>query len=1012
MRTRYGPTIGWPRPQDDFVLYILIRYASMSLLRLFLGRAPVRTKPETNPLIYAVGVVVERARILLLHGAKLDLSGTFVPTNGNGCISALPIEAAVQEGDRKLVDLFLAEGSPVPNRLFSATLPVKGHFSIPARVIPRLLQTDEFVEWAMKLEDKTSLLRAMDLRNYSYRYFNPQEEGDVVGLVRRLRQIGLDLSGDNSFVEILLRQAAYAGHISTIKYLLLESEIPLPRDILLDASLCDHCNEAMICFLIRNKAGVHVVSPGGNTALRYALKYCLSEKSCLERTKVLCDAGCDPSACNLNDCAPIHIAAIRGYTSVFKYLLSIGAPLPPDILLRASSNRDTAFGQEYSDDLGILSPPGTSISISHFRSSAAIPIRFLLAEGADVGVVAANGDTVLHAFLRSIDSDDLHAILESIKMLVAAGCDLENPNSEGETSVVLAFRAGHVPVMKYLLSLHIPLPADILLAALRASRLEDKLPMIKFLLNNGANRHVTSSDGRNVLHHAINEVNHHCFQLFKTLVDAGCDLFACSSHGETLLHAAVRYGRLEVIHYLLSRGLPLPSDILLVASRFYSQNPQFVQFLIDKGADVRATAADGNTPLHLAVQVDSWPGSCALESVKILINAGSDPSALNSSHKTPMHAAVARGHIPIVSHLLLLRIPLPPNILLTASDSDLMTVAPLIRFLVEQGADTSIVTTEGDTALHLALSCQWGDQDDRLETTKILIGAGCDIHACNSAGVTPLLAAAMGGHIAIVEYLLAQGVPLPLSGFLAAASSTRHGSWKTAIIRFLATLDGPDIHFVASNGDTVLHRAVESSSWDERGCLEIVNILVGLGCDPSLQNSAGETPLHISVRSGLISVVKYLLSQATPLPPDVLLSAALENRNMARMMRLLIGEGADPRVANNNGDTPLHVVLKNHSLEPESRRWAIWGWEAIQILLEAGGDPYARNLEGQTSVDLAARKGSCYAENFMRLVKNAPNVRSHGLIRSSELTESPDKTLNFLRCTITQGTKDRRLRVP
>lgn len=49
-------------------------------------------------------------------------------------------------------------------------------------------------------------------------------------------------------------------------------------------------------------------------------------------------------------------------------------------------------------------------------------------------------------------------------------------------------------------------------------------------------------------------------------------------------------------------------------------------------------------------------------------------------------------------------------------------------------------------------------------------------------------------------------------------------------------------------------------------------------------------------------------------------------------MRLLVRVGADPCVANNNGGSLLHVILKR------GVRSSIWRWEAVQILLEAGGD--------------------------------------------------------------------------
>ena len=885
-----------PSLEHDLVLYILIRYAPESLLRLFLGRAPVRVKTGTNPLIYAVTGKVEHARILLSHGAKLDLCGMFVRAYENGCISGLPIEAAIRGGDRKLVDLFFAEGSPVPHRLFSVTLLGEACFPIPTYVMARLLQADEFVEWAKNIEHKSPLLRILDHRNYDLS--NQPMEDDVVVIARRLRQIGCDLSGDNSFIQTLIRQAAYAGHISTIEYFLSEFEVSLPPDMLLDASRNGGSNEAMIRFLIHNGADVYIISTDKNTALHHAMQDYQNEKSCLEKITVLCQVGCDPSTRNMNDRTPMHLAAARGYLHVVKHLLSVGALLPADVLFQALSDRShTTF---IHPDAFRTALPTSVIFLDVPRNDLSM-IRFLLAEGADVRAIAANGDTVLHALLRSPFLRDFRDCLESVKVLITAGCDPGIPNSVGETPVVLAVLACQVPVVKYLLSLHIPLPSDILLSR-QIYRFPDHdlMGMMKILLDNDADRHVTSPDGRNGLHYLIECLPGPSFRAIQTLANAGCDLFARSSDGETLLHVAARRRRFELIQYLLSRGLPLPSDILLVASYFL--NPQQIQFLIDKGADVCAADANGNTPLHRVVHL--YSEYRALEFAKILIGAGSDPSAFNSSHKTPMHVAVNRGYMSVIHYLLSLRAPLPPDIILAASASYSDTIAPLVRHLIENGADATIVAENGNTALHLALVRGLGHQDDPLETTKILVGAGCDIHARNSDGETPLISAARGGHIAIVEYLLSLGAPLPVNAFLAAASC-RHYSRKIPTLRFFAALEGADIHVVASNGNSALHHAAESED-----CLETVKILISMGCDPSLRNSAGKTPLHTCARTGNIPVVKYLLSQGIPLPPDVLLSAAVRNWGMAQMIRFLIREGADPCVANDNGDTPLHVALK------------------------------------------------------------------------------------------------------
>jgi len=189
---------------------------------------------------------------------------------------------------------------------------------------------------------------------------------------------------------------------------------------------------------------------------------------------------------------------------------------------------------------------------------------------------------------------------------------------------------------------------------------------------------------------------------------------------------------MKIMEYLLSLGVLIPPDILLFLSYSHATT-HVIQLLIDKGADVRAVTADGDTPLHHAVFESSE--SSSLQFAELLTAAGSDPRAFNVAHITPMHSAAARGYISVINYLLSLSIPLPLDILLAAASANCTTPGPVFRFLIDEGADTTVVTAEGDTALHLALVGDGFTRGDLLETAKILFMPRCYVDTSISLSI-------------------------------------------------------------------------------------------------------------------------------------------------------------------------------------------------------------------------------------------------------------------------------------
>jgi ankyrin repeat protein len=519
----------------------------------------------------------------------------------------------------------------------------------------------------------------------------PTSQQDVDMIQRRFVQIGCDslLQLD----ETSFRHAVSAGHVSTVQHML-SRNTSLPPDIVLNASCSTTSNAKMIRLCLHMGSNIHTVLSTEDTPLHLTLAshYCLSEDDCSENVQVLIDAGCNPSRHNLADETPIHLAVRNGFISVVEYLLTLHVPLPPDILLAAAESHKASM------------------------------ICLLASKQANVHAIKANGDTPLH---RVLDTpwDNSEENLDCVKILINYGCNLCLPNAFGKTPFDVAVENGHLSVVQYLHSILDPPFSPGILLTIAGSIYSGRAPLIRFLIDEGAGLHITHPSGDTLLHLAmLAPEGTECLKRIKLLVNAGCDSHACNLAGETPFHIAARQGHIPVMEYFLSLGISVPSGIMLTQ---LDGNPHIpgppphysvVRFLLKIGGDIHTVTKDGATLLHLSVKI--YPEEDALELAKYLVYAGCIPHALNSLQKTPIHIAAQSGFTSVIKYLLSLDTELPSDILLTASAS-YSNIAPLIHYLIQEGANVSAATMEGDTPLHLVLS--GGDEDDRLECVTILV---------------------------------------------------------------------------------------------------------------------------------------------------------------------------------------------------------------------------------------------------------------------------------------------------
>ena len=742
------------------------------------------------------------------------------------------------------------------------------------------------------------------------------DENEALEAVKLLVGYGCSHLEANSRGKTPLHITVERCHISAARYLLtLGASLPPDLLVISECYWSGRSAAPMIHLLIENGVDIRARTSDGDSLLHTVLQSIHGENEALEAMKLLVGYGCSHLEANSRGETPLHIAVERCHISAARYLLTLGTPLPPDLLVTLGGNW------------------------SH-HSTAPGMIRFLVENGVDLLARNSDGDSVLHIVLQTSYDDDA---LDVVKMLVGSGCDSLEANYCGNTPLHVAVEHGNISVARYLLTLGSIVPSDLLVTLNRDWSPWNTARMLYFLVENGANALAHTNGGDSVLHIVLQssyyDEEEGALQAVKILVGYGCDLLEVNSHGSTPFHIAVERGHISAARHLLTLGAPLPPDLLVTLNHDEGRwkTRPMIRFLVENGVDVLAHTSDGDCVLHIALQHESFfDDNEALEIVKLLVGYGCDPLKANSRGHTPLHIAVEHGHISVARYLLTLGATVPPDLLVTLNrDRRRWSTAPIIRFLVEMGADVLAHASGGDSVLHIAL---WSLDDDNmaLETVKCLVGYGCDPLEANSHGNSPLHIAVERGHISAARYLLTLGASLPPE--LLVALNRDRSRWSTApIIRFLIK-NGVNVHAHARrNRDSVLHIALRCFN-TKKDILHAVKLLVGYGCDPLEANSRGETPLHITAERRYVSIARYLVTQ-----------------------------GASVLTKISNGDTVLHfaaggVFPDPHEFDKDHDGHAL---EVIKFLVRCGCEPAEPNDEGKTPLHIAVDLGRIKVVNYL-----------------------------------------------
>jgi ankyrin repeat protein len=229
-------------------------------------------------------------------------------------------------------------------------------------------------------------------------------------------------------------------------------------------------DRAALGALLRDKADVNAADADGTTALHWA-----SHHDDLDSAQLLLRGGANVNAANDLGATPLWIACENGSAAMVRTLLQAGAD-PNRALLRGETPLMVAARSGSAGVVEQLLAKGAGVDARAARGQTALMwaaaqkhadvVRVLLAGGADVHlrsdvwsqmmavpphgvqqynrVIPHGGDTALLFAARSGD-------LESARLLVAAGANVNDADAWGVTATVLAAHSGFGELVEFLL---------------------------------------------------------------------------------------------------------------------------------------------------------------------------------------------------------------------------------------------------------------------------------------------------------------------------------------------------------------------------------------------------------------------------------------------------------------------------------------------------------------------------------------------------------------------------------
>ncbi len=496
-------------------------------------------------------------------------------------------------------------------------------------------------------------------------------------------------------------------------------------EALIDAARTD--DQAAVAAVLRQGVDVNAQEEDGTTSLAWAANH-----SNLEIAELLLNKGANPDLTNAMGIGPLSLAIANGSTAMVKLLLSKGAN--PNI---ARENGETPLmtaarlGQVEMMQLLLNRGADANARDKKFGQTALMwaaghpaAVRLLVEQGVNVGTATKTWDvkytiyaptTVtlgktgipwntdgaynskkggLNALFFAVQQHDL----ESVRILLDAGLDLNQPAADGATPLLAALYNWDPPDLTFIPGKGAPAQAG------SSQHFHADLAMARLLLDRGATLGGTDGAGYTTLHAAALAVANAML---------GPDFRRGGAYGGKA--ALLTLGRVDK---------PAPAsqveEALAIARRLLDAGAdpnRKTRFPIAGPAgDVRINPAPpGSSAFHIAAS------SRNVELLKMMAQRGGDPNLVRNDGHTPFSVAVIAGDLAAVQELVAhgadLRLRYNPTekipdpvepITLPRQNQTVMHIAvlggskPVIEYLHSKGVPLDSKNSAGETPLDLA----------------------------------------------------------------------------------------------------------------------------------------------------------------------------------------------------------------------------------------------------------------------------------------------------------------------